>query len=50
MSPPATTGFAPRLDKLGWWVVATVVLIAIAYGPFFIGRSLHMISPGYTFF
>jgi hypothetical protein len=30
--------------------VCAVVLIVIAYGPWFLGRSLHMVSPGYTFF
>lgn len=50
MSPPATAGFGLRLDSLAFWVVVAVALVVIAYGPFFLGRSLHMISPGYNFF
>ena len=50
MSPPATSGFGLRLDAIAMWVVVAIVLIVIAYGPWFIGRSLHMISPGYNFF
>jgi cytochrome c oxidase subunit 1 len=40
-----------RLDKLGWWIVAAVVLILLAYGPFFIGYlPARLVSPGYSFF
>jgi hypothetical protein len=28
-------GWEPKLDRLGLWVAAAVVLILIAYGPFF---------------
>ena len=50
MSPPATSGFGVRLDRLGWWVAVAILLVAIAYGPFFLGYDLNMVSPGYTFF
>lgn len=51
LEPPATTGWAPSMDRLGWWVVAAVALILIAYGPFFV-TSLppENLSPPYTFF
>jgi cytochrome c oxidase subunit 1 len=51
LEPPARTGWAPSMDRLGWWVAAAVVLILIAYGPFF-AMSLppNNVSPPYTFF
>jgi cytochrome c oxidase subunit 1 len=34
LTAPALSGWEPRLDRLGWWMAATVLLIVIAYGPF----------------
>jgi cytochrome c oxidase subunit 1 len=49
--PGSVDGWDVRLDRLGWWVVAAVVLILLAYGPFFIGYlPPHLVSPGYSFF
>ena len=49
LKPPAPTGWEPRLDRLGAWVVLAVVLIVVAYGPFFYGYlPPRLISPGYT--
>lgn len=51
LEPAPRTGWAPSMDRIGWWVVAAVVLIVIAYGPFFLGYlPPHLTSPPYTFF
>ena len=50
LSGPATTGWQLKLDRLGLWIVAAIVLILIAYGPFFLGYSMNMVSPGYKIF
>jgi cytochrome c oxidase subunit 1 len=51
LTPPAQVGWSPRFDRIGWWVVVAVVLIVIAYGPFFATYlPPQMVSPGYTFF
>jgi cytochrome c oxidase subunit 1 len=50
LSGPATTGWELKLDRLGLWIVAAIVLILIAYGPFFLGYSMNMVSPGYKIF
>lgn len=50
LHPPATTGWQVKLDRLGWWVVVAIALIAIAYGPFLLTYSPWMISPGYRLF
>jgi hypothetical protein len=36
LTAPALKGWERSLDRLGFWVVAAVVLILIAYGPFFL--------------
>jgi hypothetical protein len=46
LEPPRRTIF----DRVGWWTVAAIVLIAIAYGPP-IWSHLHMLrygSPGFS--
>jgi cytochrome c oxidase subunit 1 len=50
LTAPAVGGWEPRLDRLGWWFVAAVVLIAIAYGPFFLSYSPQPVSPGFKVF
>ncbi len=50
LTAPATTGWEPKLDRLGWWVLAAIVLIAIAYGPFFLTYDLRPVSPGFRLF
>jgi len=49
--PPATTGWEPRLDEFRWLVALTVILILIAYGPYFF-QTLPgvMSSPGFRLF
>lgn len=50
LSPPSTDGWTTKFDRLGWWVVAAIVLILIAYGPFFLTHSMNMVSPGFRIF
>ncbi|MEX2571104.1 MAG: cbb3-type cytochrome c oxidase subunit I [Gemmatimonadota bacterium] len=50
MTTPARSGWEPALDRLGWWAIAAVVLIVIAYGPFFLAYEIVPVSPGYRLF
>ncbi|MBR9988889.1 MAG: cbb3-type cytochrome c oxidase subunit I [Gemmatimonadetes bacterium] len=50
LTTPATSGWELTLDRLGWWAVAAVVLILIAYGPFFLGYDIRPVSPGFRLF
>lgn len=50
LTAPATTGWEPRLDNLRLWLVAAIILILIAYGPFFLTYVYNPVSPGYRFF
>ena len=51
LSGPADSGWEVHLDKFRWWIIATVVLILIAYAPFLIGYlPPELTSPGYQFF
>jgi cytochrome c oxidase subunit I len=50
LTAPATSGWEPVLDRLGWWAVVAIVLILIAYGPFFLGYEYTPVSPGFRLF
>jgi cytochrome c oxidase subunit I len=50
LTSPARSGWEPVLDRLGWWAVAAIILILIAYGPFFIGYEITPVSPGFRLF
>lgn len=50
MHPPAQSGWEVKLDNLGWWMAAAVVLILIAYGPFLATYEIIPVSPGFTLF
>jgi len=50
LTAPAKDGWEPILDRLGIWVVAAIVLILIAYGPFLIGYDVVPVSPGFRLF
>jgi len=50
LTAPAKSGWEPVLDRLGWWAVAAIVLILIAYGPFFLGYDYTPVSPGFRLF
>jgi cytochrome c oxidase subunit 1 len=48
---PATSGWQVRLDRYRTWVIATIVLILVAYAPFFISYLPgNFTSPGYRLF
>jgi cytochrome c oxidase subunit I len=49
-TPPAERGWQVKLDDFRWWMLAAVVLILVAYGPF-LAQYLpgSFTSPGYRF-
>jgi cytochrome c oxidase subunit 1 len=48
LTAPALSGFQPRLDQLRLWSIVAIVLILIAYGPFFVTYlPPNLASPGY---
>lgn len=50
LTAPATSGWELHLDRLVFWVVVAIVLVLIAYLPFFLGYHVNLVSPGYRFF
>lgn len=50
LTAPARSGWELSLDRLGLWVAIAVVLIAIAYAPFFLTYSPNFVSPGFRLF
>ncbi len=49
--PASDDGWDVKLDRLRLWTVAAIVLVLIAYAPFFISYlPARLLSPGYTFF
>lgn len=50
LSPAPRHGIAPKLDRLGLWVLAAIVLVLIAYGPFFLTYTPRFVSPGFKLF
>jgi len=51
LTAPAATGWERHLDRLGLWVLVTVVLCVIAYGPFLLTYlPPKLVSPGYRLF
>jgi cytochrome c oxidase subunit I len=50
LTAPALKGWERSLDRLGFWVIVAIVLILIAYGPFFVSYTPWFVSPGYRFF
>ena len=49
LAAPGTSAWSFRMDKLAFWTVVAIVLVVIAYGPFF-GSYLppNFVSPGFT--
>ncbi|MCB0075905.1 MAG: cbb3-type cytochrome c oxidase subunit I [Anaerolineales bacterium] len=46
---PVSEGWAPRLDRIGVWSLVAVVLILIAYSPWFVSNlPPRLISPGFS--
>ncbi|HUH12775.1 MAG TPA: cbb3-type cytochrome c oxidase subunit I [Longimicrobiales bacterium] len=50
LTAPAHGGWEKHLDNLWLWVGVAVVLILIAYGPFFLGYTPNFVSPGFKLF
>ena len=51
ITAPATAGWEARLDRLGFWVAIAILLVLIAYGPFFATYlPPNLVSPGFRFF
>jgi cytochrome c oxidase subunit 1 len=50
LTAPALTGWEPKLDRLWIWVVAAVILILIAYGPFFLNYEYVPVSPPFRLY
>jgi cytochrome c oxidase subunit 1 len=50
LTAPSRTGWEPSLDRLGLWVAAAILLIAIAYGPFLLTYRVVPVSAGFTGF
>ncbi len=48
---PAETGWELRLDRFRYWIIATVILIVVAYGPFLVEYLPgNFTSPPYRFY
>ena len=49
LTAPGTGAWSVRMDKIAFWSVVAIVLVIIAYGPFF-GSYLppNFVSPGFT--
>lgn len=51
VTAPGTTSWQLRLDRLGYWVLASLILIALVYGPFlWMHLPVRLTAPGYTNF
>jgi cytochrome c oxidase subunit 1 len=51
LTVPARAGWETSLDRLGMWVLAAIVLIVIAYGPFFVSYGApNAVSPPFRMF
>jgi cytochrome c oxidase subunit I len=50
LTAPALSGWELQLDRVWLWMGVAILLILIAYGPFFITYVPNFLSPGYRFF
>jgi cytochrome c oxidase subunit 1 len=50
LTPPSPSGWDARLDRIGFWIVMAIVLILLAYGPFFLTYHLNLVSPGFRLY
>ena len=49
--PASRDGWDAKLDRLRLWTIAAIVLVLIAYAPFFLTYlPARLVSPGYNFF
>jgi cytochrome c oxidase subunit 1 len=47
---PSASGWDARFDRIWLWVFVAILLIALAYGPFFLTYDLNLVSPGLKLF
>jgi cytochrome c oxidase subunit 1 len=50
LTAPSRAGWETTLDRLGFWVLMAILLIAIAYGPFLATYRSMPVSPGFKIF
>ena len=51
LTDPKSDGWEVRLDRMWFWVIVAIVLIVMAYGPFFLTYlPPDLVSPGFRFF
>ena len=50
LTTPANSGWELTLDRLGIWFALAVLLILIAYAPFFLTYQPNFVSPGFRLF
>jgi cytochrome c oxidase subunit 1 len=50
LTAPARSGWELSLDRLGLWFALAIVLIVIAYAPFFLTYAPNFVSPGFRLF
>jgi cytochrome c oxidase subunit 1 len=51
LTPPKTSGWEVRLDNMWFWVIVAIILILMAYGPFFATYlPPHLVSPGFRIY
>jgi cytochrome c oxidase subunit I len=50
LTAPALSGWELQLDRVWLWMGVAILLILIAYGPYFITYVPNFVSPGYRFF
>jgi cytochrome c oxidase subunit 1 len=50
LTAPARSGWETGLDRLGLWFAVAIVLIIIAYAPFFATYAPNFVSPGFRLF
>ncbi len=50
LTAPATTGWERNLDRIWLWALVLIVLIALAYGPFFLTYHYNFASPPFRGF
>jgi cytochrome c oxidase subunit 1 len=51
LTAPKTSGWEVRLDNMWFWVIIAIILIIMAYGPFFVTYlPPDLVSPGYRFY
>jgi cytochrome c oxidase subunit 1 len=50
LGAPSPSGWDARLDRIGFWIAIAILLIVLAYGPFFLTYDLNLVSPGFRLY